>query len=317
MTFADLIFPMFMFIMGVSMYFSLSKFQFRISRSMLFGVVKRAVLMYLVGTFIYGFDLVLHTGGDFASLTAVRLSGVLERLAVCYLLGSLLVCALRSRAGISICVTLILVGYYVILCCGAGFDYSEWNILGRIDRALLGVHMYSDGGIDPEGVLSTLPAIAQVLIGFCVGGWCMEKSPLENRLLKLFALGTALLCLGFACADFCPINKKVWSPTFVLVTCGFSSLLLALLIWVVDYRKSIGGIRALEVVGVNPLFCYVASELLYSAADVTVHESWYAQLISWFGGDATFASLVYALLFLLVVWLIADALYRRRILIKL
>lgn len=317
MTFADLIFPMFMFIMGVSMFFSLGKFQFRISKQMLFSVTKRAVLMYLVGTFIYGFDLVLHSGGDLSSLAAVRLSGVLERLAVCYLLGSILACVFRSGLGISIWVVLTLVGYYLTLRSGFGFEYCEENVLGKIDRALLGVHMYSDGGIDPEGVLSTLPAISQVLIGFCVGRWCKEKSPLADRLLKLFACGAALLFLGFACADFCPINKKVWSPTFVLVTCGFSSLLLALLMWVIDYRKFIGGMRVFEIVGVNPLFCYVASELLYSAADVTVHESWYTQLISWFGGDATFASLVYALLFLLAVWLIAAALYRRRILIKL
>ncbi len=320
LTFADVIFPAFLFMMGVSLYASLRKTAFQPSRPVVAHIVRRTVLLYVVGTVLYALDGVLHAG-CWAALHEVRLSGVLERLALCYGISALWVLLCRQRHLWST-VGVLLLGYFVLLTFGRGFVYGPENILSKVDIALLGNHRYDDGGIDPEGLVSTLPALAHTLIGFACGRWVFSSRPLSERLNRLFVCGTVCLFAGFLLADICPINKKVWSPTFVAVTCGFSSLALGLLLWGIDGGERRPRGRFFEVVGVNPLFCYVASEVLYILADTlpfghaTFHAAYYAALQRAIGAGP-FASLLYALSFLSVVWLVALGLYRRHIYIKL
>lgn len=319
-TFADLIFPMFMFIMGTSLYISLRKSGFQLSGAVARHILRRTVLLYAVGTAIYAIDGVMHSQ-SLSALAEVRLSGVLERLALCYGIVALMAVTIRHRYFPHI-IAAILVGYFALLLLGNGFVYGPENLLARVDYGILGCHMYFDNGIDPEGLLSTIPAVAQTLIGFLFGKICFDSTPLTDRLVRLFAYGAVCLLSGLLLADICPLNKKVWSPTFVLATCGFSALTLGLLMWAIDLRRLFGGIFPADVVGVNPLFCYVGSELLYILADSlsiggrTVHDLVYSTLIA-LVGDNPFASLLYALLFLAAIWLVALALYRRRIYIKL
>jgi len=335
-TVADQIFPLFIFMMGFSMYISLRKYGFSLHRELLVKIARRTFTIFVIGTFIYATATFLAALRDassqtaaqespwrtaFMSLSDVRTLGVLQRLALCYGVGSLVVCTVKHKL-LPYLVAAILLSYYFVLLIGNGFEYGESNILAVVDQNVLGLrHMYNDNGLDPEGVLSTYPSIAQVLIGFCMGKICMEKGDMNTKLLHLFLWGTVGIVAGFLLQDICPLNKKVWSPTFVMVSCGFSSLLLSTLMWCIDVKKWDAKAWIFTVLGVNPLFCYVLSEMLYIFADnlpahgALWHDSLYAWLMGLFGDNA-FASLLYPMAFLAVVWCIGAWLWKKKIYIK-
>lgn len=333
---ADVIFPLFVFMMGISMYISLKKFSFTLHKALFLKIIRRTFLIFIIGTFIYATATFLSalreaslqpdfTGNPWrtalASLAHVRTLGVLQRLALCYGIGSLLITTVRHRYIPYLAMGLLGV-YYVILLAGNGFVYGPENILAQVDQFVLGIsHMYNDRGIDPEGVLSTIPSIAHVLIGFCFGKLCMETTDMKDKLNALFLYGAIGLIAGFLLQDICPLNKKVWSPTFVLVTCGFSALLMSILLWYIDVTKQYRATWIFTILGVNPLFCYVLSEILYILADYlplqeqSLHDMAYMSLSSWMGDNA-FTSFTYAFLFVGVVWLVGAFLYKKKIYIK-
>lgn len=336
LTAADVIFPLFIFMMGMSMYISLKKYAFRLQKELLLKIIRRTFLIFIIGTGIYATSTFLGTLREaslqsgfpenpwkeaFTSLTNVRTLGVLQRLALCYGIGSLVVTTIRHRY-IPYLIAFLLIGYYAILLAGNGFVYGPENILSYVDNHVLGVtHIYNDRGIDPEGVLSTIPSIAQVLIGFLFGKICMETADMKDKLNRLFLYGSICLIAGFLLQDICPLNKKVWSPTFVWVTCGFSALILSILIKYIDVTPRLKKTWIFEIFGVNPLFCYVLSEILYILADSlplqeqSMQSMIYGGLSEWLGDNA-FTSFVYAFLFVGIVWLIGAFLYKKKIYIK-
>jgi predicted acyltransferase len=220
----------------------------------------------------------------------------------------------------------LLVGYFLLLLFGNGFVYGRGNILAIVDHAVLGPnHLLNDRGIDPEGVLSQIPAMAHVMIGFCCGRWLMEKTDLEKKMLRLLLLGLALAFGGYLLSYGCPISKKAWSPTFVMVTCGLAAGLLALLIWIIDVKGHKAWCRPFETFGVNPLFVYVLSELgavtldnislSYQGRAIDLHSyTDYVLLQPVLGGYG--ASLAYALLFVIICWAVGKALQKNGIYIK-
>lgn len=336
LTAADIIFPLFMFIMGISMYISLKKYGLHLHKELLFKIIRRTFLIFIIGTGIYATATFLGTAREaslqsgfmenpwkvaFASLINVRILGVLQRLALCYGAGSLLVTTIRHRY-IPYLIACLLIGYYIILLTENGFVYGQENILSYVDKYVLGIaHIYNDRGIDPEGVLSTIPSIAQVLIGFLFGKICIETADLKNKLNRLFLYGSICLITGFLLQDICPLNKKVWSPTFVLVTSGFSALILSILIRYIDVTPKFRKTWIFEIFGVNSLFCYVLSEILYILADnlplqkQSIHSFIYAALSGCLGDNA-FTSFVYAFLLVGIVWLIGVFLYKKKIYIR-
>lgn len=173
----------------------------------------------------------------------IRILGVMQRLALCYGAASIIALTMKHKH-IPYLIAGLLTGYFILLMCGNGFAYNETNILSVVDRAILTpAHMYKDNGIDPEGLLSTIPAIAHVLLGFCVGRLMLDGNKSEDRasflnsqLITLLLVGVILTFSGFLLSYGCPINKKIWSPTYVLVTCGLASSFLALLIWIIDVK---------------------------------------------------------------------------------
>ena len=312
MTFADLIFPLFLFMTGVSMYISLQKFHFTLTPPLFVKILKRTALIFLIGMGIYAL----------APLGHIRILGVLQRIALCYGCGAILVCCVRYSR-LPWIAAILLLGYFLLLLWGNGFEYGTGNILSLADRHLLGIdHMYNDRGIDPEGVLSTFPCIAHVLVGFCMGRVCLSPASADRRLNQLYLYGTLLLLAGWLLQDICPLNKKVWSPTFVLVTCGCSTLLLSVLSGCIDVTRRFRTVWPFQVFGANSLFCYVLSEVLLILLDaIHLHEiSLHTLLyngISTVCGDNAFSSLVFALLFTGVIWLVGYLLYQRKIFIKL
>ncbi|MEG2514179.1 MAG: DUF5009 domain-containing protein, partial [Bacteroidaceae bacterium] len=221
-----------------------------------------------------------------------------------------------------------LLGYFFLLLFGHGFEQSEQSIISIVDRAVLGInHMYQDAGlpIDPEGLLSTLPSICHVLIGFLCGEALMSTKDNDKRIQSLFIVGTILTLSGFLLSYGCPINKKIWSPTFVMTTCGLASSFLAILIWIIDIKGYKAWSRFFESFGVNPLFMYVMGAVLsillgnirfdYMGEAIALKSYLYSVLFQPYLGDY-FGSFAFAILFVCFNWIIGYVLYKKKIYIK-
>ena len=340
----DLVFPFFMFIMGISTYISLRKYDFRISAPLAWKILKRTVLIFAIGMGLAWLSLFVNglvvEGRTLIEATLrfgdIRILGVLPRLALCYGVGALLGVMLR-RSWLPAVILIVLVAYGVMLLVANGYIPDETNILSVADRAVLtDAHMYYtkvDGvriPIDPEGVLSTIPSIVHVLLGFWCGGLIMQVHDNRERVLRLMLVGFVLTLCGWLLAYGMPINKKVWSPTFVLTTCGMAASLLAFLVWVIDVKHKQGGwSRFFEVFGVNPLFLYALAWVIAifmgmkCIPDATNPEvmisakMWiYSNILLPFAGDAPLAACIYAVGFVLVNWLCGLPLYLKKIYIK-
>lgn len=342
----DLVFPFFMFIMGISTYISLKKYNFEFSHAAALKILKRTVVIFIIGMAIGWFSRFCYYWSSapedlsfgenlWASVWTfdrMRILGVMQRLALCYGATAIIALTLKHRYIPYLIVTLLL-GYFILLIFGNGFAYNETNILSIVDRAILTpAHMYKDNGIDPEGVLSTIPAIAHVLLGFYVGRLMLDGNKSEDRasflnsqLITLFLTGVILTFSGFLLSYGCPISKKIWSPTFVLVTCGLASNFLALLIWIIDVKGYKNWCTFFESFGVNPLFMYVLGGVLsilfgsisfpWDGGSISIHGFLYNKLLTPVLGELN-GSLVYALLFVAINWCIGYQLYKRKIYIK-
>lgn len=339
----DLVFPFFMYIMGISTYFSLRKYDFKFSGATLWKICRRTVVIFAIGLAIAWFGMFLRgiTSGKALAEAVftfdhIRILGVMPRLAICYGFGSLIALALSKKA-LPWFIAGMLVVYAVILFVGNGFEFALNNVIAIVDNAVLGPdHMYTDHvageslKFDPEGLLSTLPSIAHMLIGFVCGGLIVGTKDNNLRINKLFIIGTILTFSGFLLDFGIPINKKIWSPTFVLTTCGLAASFLGLLIWIIDIKGYRRWCRFFEAFGINPLFMYCLGAVLsiiigaikvpYDAVEsgVTTLKGWIYQavLMPACADNATLASLCFAILFVLLNWCIGDILYKKKIYIK-
>lgn len=335
----DLVFPFFMFIMGVSTYISLRKYEFKPALPTIMKILRRTVVIFFIGLAIAWLGLFMrgiHNGLEVLEAATqfdhIRILGVMPRLAICYCAASLTAITLRHK-WLPAFVAALLVAYAIILLTGNGFAFADTNVISIVDHKILGPdHMYADtiDGVtlkfDPEGLLSTIPSIAHVLIGFLMGAAIMKTKDNDERIRSLFIVGTILTFSGFLLDFGMPINKKIWSPTFVLTTCGLASSFLGLLIWIIDIKGKKKWCRFFEVFGVNPLFLYVLGavlSILISFTTVNVGESTmtlkgyiYRELLVPLCGDDTLASLCFAISFVLVNWIIGYALYKKKIYIK-
>ena len=312
----DLVFPFFMFIMGISTYISLKKYNFEFSHAAGMKILKRTIVIFLIGMAIGWFSRFCYYWASapddlsfgeklWASVWTfdrIRILGVMQRLALCYGAASIIALTMKHKH-IPYLIAGLLTGYFILLMCGNGFAYNETNILSVVDRAILTpAHMYKDNGIDPEGLLSTIPAIAH-----------------------LFLVGVILTFSGFLLSYGCPINKKIWSPTYVLVTCGLASSFLALLIWIIDVKGYKKWSMFFEAFGVNPLFMYVLGGVLsilfgsisfpWGNSSISIHGFLYNIVLMPVFGE-TAGSLAFALLFIAINWCIGYQLYKRKIYIK-
>ena len=336
----DLVFPFFIFVMGVSMYFSLRKFSFRLSKDLLFKIVRRTVVLFLIGWAVQWFGMWLrglynpdaHFWTDMFG--RLRILGVFQRLALVYFFGSLIVVLFNQRF-IPWLIAGLLIVYAFILGMGNGYEFSLDNILSRVDIAVLGEnHMYHESAfgeklaLDPEGLLSTLPCIAHVLIGFMVGKCLTSIHDNRDRIVQIAVWGSVMLLVGWLLQYGIPCGKKAWTSTYVLITCGMASCILAMLIYFIDIKGHNRWCRFFQSFGVNPLFCYLVGTILAIAFGavrfgmdaeehpVTVHsllyQAWEAVMPT-----AEAASCMYAITFVLITWGFGYILYKKKIYIKL
>lgn len=316
---ADLVFPFFMFIMGVTTYLSLRHFGGHWSAACAIKIVRRAVVLVLL---CWGIDLLFKVaGGQPQPLQHVRFMGVLTRFGLCYGVAATLAMSVRAR-WLPWIAAALLVGYYVLLIAFNGFAHDGSNFLAVTDQALFGVnHVFQWDVPDPESFLSNIPAVAHVLIGYSVGRSVLRRASLAAKVERLFVLGTMLGLAGWLLMYACPVSKKLWSPTFVLLTCGLASLVLGLLTWAIDSRGARGRwLSFFDTFGVNPLALYVFSELvlipltMMPIGGATLCSRVVNVLVPVVGG--AMASLIWSFLVVLLCWLVGRLLAWRKVFIK-
>lgn len=342
MTPCDLVFPFFLFIMGISCYLSLVKSEFKPTPKVIRRIIKRTVLLFAIGLFINWFDNAIE--GDFLCFGHLRIWAVMQRIALCYGIVSLFALFCNHKYTIPVVVGLLII-YTAILVLGNGYAQdASVNVLAQVDLNLFGYdHLYHKSPVDPEGLLGTISSVAHVLLGFYCGKLIRQKDTVSDKVIALFVVGTILVIGGYLLSYGLPLNKRIWSPSYVMVTCGLASLLQAFLMYVID----LAGVRSQEsvvsrnvqqsssqqqsnllspdsclltpfhVFGVNALALYVSSELLaILLGNLGVSEVVY-NAIHTVIPPLKWASLAYALYFVALNFLIGYVLYRKKIYIKL
>ncbi len=326
----DLVFPSFMFAVGNAMSFSLKKWAELSNGQVIWRILKRTLIIFLLGYLMYWFPFV--TWNDNHQLVAspishTRIMGVLQRIALGYFFASLMVRYLKQSTILTLSLILLLV-YWLILLMG-GDQNDPYNMLTnagtRLDLWLLGSnHLYHGEGVafDPEGVLSTMPAIVNVTFGYLAGRWIQEKGNTFEGLAKLLLAGIFVVAIALCWDWYFPVNKKLWTGSFVLLTVGIDCCILGLIIYITEFlqRKKWG--YFFEVLGKNPLFIYLLSELgvtllwFFSVGETRQPlYSWIYQHIFKNAGDY-FGSFLFAVSVMLTCWFVAYILHKRKIYVR-
>ncbi|MGA1367119.1 MAG: acyltransferase family protein [Blastocatellia bacterium] len=326
----DLVFPFFLLIVGVAIPMALE------NRRATGGsmsdlhrkIARRTLLIFLLGLLLNWFP--PHPSA-WERLQTLRIPGVLQRIAICYGVAALLFLRL-GRRGMLFLTGGILVGYWMLLTWipapgGVAGDLSrEGSLPSWIDRTLLAGHIYRPS-YDPEGILSTLPALATTLIGVLAGQWLRSTRPPMERAAGLFAVGILCLLAGWAWDGFFPINKALWTSSYVLFTGGIGLQLLALCFWLVDLQGFRAWAFPFVVLGVNALALFVltglAADLLQvirvtgpDGLSIPLQAIFYRRLFTnWLSPRN--GSVAYALTFLAFWWVVMWGLYRRRLFLRL
>ena len=328
----DLVFPSFLFAVGNAMSFSLDKYRLISNASFLTKIFKRAALIFLIGYLMYWFPFFgVNPAGEIISapLANTRIMGVLQRIALCYLFASLIIHYLSKRMVI-ITSVLLLVGYWLLLLL-FGDANQPYSLLGNaglyLDKFLMADgHLYHGEGIpfDPEGWLSTLPAIVNVVIGYYAGKFIQDKGKNYETISKLLLAGVALIFVALWWNMVFPINKKLWTSPFVLLTTGIDLLLISTLIFsleIKNYNKA-NWTNFFVIFGKNPLFIYLLSEVLITVIYM-IHVApgkglFQAINTSIFQAIApgSLGSFLFAITYMLVCWLVGWWLDKRKIYIK-
>lgn len=328
----DLVFPSFLFAVGNAMSFSFNRFRQAGDAVFLRKVLKRTILIFLIGYLMYWFPFFgLDATGKIiaAPISNTRIMGVLQRIALCYLFASLMVHYLSTKKVIAVSVILLL-GYWLLLL-GFGDSSQPFSMLGNageyLDKFLLGnSHLYHGEGIpfDPEGFLGTLPSIVNVIIGFFAGKYLQEKGKNFEAISKLMLAGALLIFIALCWNMVFPINKKLWSSSFVLVTTGIDLVLISALVYILEMKmwNKLRWSGFFEIFGKNPLFIYILSELfvvILFMVRVSPHENVYGYVNRIFFQEiapGSFGSFLFAIVYMLFCWSIGWWLNKRKIYVR-
>ena len=352
----DLIFPFFLFIAGITTHLSLSSRRARgdDEGAIRAQIIRRGLLIFLFGFLVNGFP--YFTWGSVAGVTDPtllqrvgdrllhwRFMGVLQRIGIAYMLAGLLTQRTTLRQQVVIIASLLL-GYWFVMTVlpvpGEGtigallLDGPHRTMAAWTDRLLLdwsrwglGNHLWVSGVTwDPEGVLSTVPAICTAMLGNLAGRWIGDRRPLPERLAGMAAVGSIAMMIGLMWHWVFPINKSLWTSSYVVFTAGMAALCLATIMWIVDFQKESGWTKPFVIYGVNPIIAFIGSgvmaRLIYSIIKVSSDgkriplQAWLYQTLfaSWL--TPVNASLAFALAFVLFWYGILYLLYRRNIILK-
>jgi len=318
----DLVFPFFLFIVGVSMWFSFKKFDKGISKPALFKVLKRFSIMFLLGVFLNGFP--------YFDLENLRYLGVLQRIAIAYLIGALL-CMQFNYKQLFTAFGIILIGYWGLLYFSVTegpYDLAT-NIVRKVDLLLFGEnHLYNGFGIpfDPEGLLSAIPSVGTLLMGYFSGRLIERANDTMTAIKHLLVYGAVATFIGWLWNFTFPINKALWTSSYVLYAGGLAMVFLAALLWIIDVKGFKKWATPFIHFGTNPLAIYMFSGIYVSAIISFVHIPTSTGIVS--GYDYLFSdvfaplagnmngSLLFAVAHIIFFWLITFILYKKKIFIK-
>lgn len=335
----DLVFPFFLFAVGNAMAFVIPKLE--ASNTFWEKVIRRTLLIFLIGVFLNWFPFIKYdAGGDLVGKPweTVRIFGVLQRIAVCYFFAAIIVHFFKMK-GAFVTGAFILLLYWFL--CVAGNPADPYSLHGwfgtAIDLRILGEkHLYKGEGIpfDPEGIMSTFAAIVQVIFGYLVGYYILAKGKTAEMLNGLFVAGAVLIFTGFVWDMVFPINKKIWTSSYTIYTTGLALIILSVLIYLVEFKKATGAwSRFFDVFGKNALFIFALSGILPRLlALIRIPNGLNAEgkpkfltPFAWFyehlckpvlPSDPRIGSLLYALLFITMMWFFAWLMDRKKIYIK-
>lgn len=345
----DLVFPFFLFAVGNALSFVMPGLEKGGDRVFWKKVGKRSLLIFAIGLFLTWWPFVKFSDGHLIGKPwefidekgmpqGVRLLGVLARIALCYFFASIIIYYLKPRAAFVAGLVILLL--YWVLCFTLGDPLDPYSMMGwfgnEVDRSVLGLaHMYKGEGMpfDPEGIMSTLPAIVQVIFGYLVGDYIQKKGKNTDMLSGLFVMGIAMLITGYCWDMVFPINKKIWTSSYVVYTTGLAILTIATMIYVVELKgiKLWAG-KFFDVFGKNALFVFALSAFLpkglallrfsngVNAEGKTIYtDPWkfmYSNVYSKIPGDPRLGSLFFALTVILFMWAVSYWMDRKRIYVK-
>ena len=328
----DLVFPSFLFAVGNAMSFSLDKYRQISNAAFLRKIFKRTLLIFLLGYLMYWFPFFRLDAEGFvtsAPLHNTRILGVLQRIALCYFFASLLIHYLSTKKVVFVSI-ILLTGYWFLLLL-FGDASQPFSMLGNageyLDKFLMGNnHLYHGEGIpfDPEGLLSTIPAIVNVIIGYYAGRFIQKNGRGYDTLARIMLVGSLFIFIALCWNLVFPINKKLWTSSFVLLTTGLDLIILSALIYITEIKNwnQYKWPNFFLILGKNPLFIYLLSELLVVPLDmirVAPRENLYQRINTmFFQGIAPGAmgSLLFAVCYMLFCWSIGWWLNKRKIYIR-
>lgn len=376
----DLVFPFFLFIVGVSMYFSFKRYNHELTARSAEKILKRTAAIFLVGLLLNAFPkgiaahniawqgvfgvflliwltmpwwkekvtagllrnlewlslvmllgLFLFTLGD----NRLRVLGVLQRIALAFGIGAFM-CLLFKGKNLIYALIVLLIGYWLLMI-GFGDLTLEGNFQRIVDLTILGdAHMYhgyidktgNNIAFDPEGLLSTIPSVGNVIIGFLTGKIISENKDKKEAVFQLFLYGFPLILLAYLWHPFFPINKPIWSSSYVLHTCGLGMIILGFSLYLMDIKGHVKWANPFVVFGLNPLFIYAMSSvtvkiLLYWIKGVDAngevingYQALYQNVFANIAGNNEWGSFLFALFYVFMHWLVAYFMYRKELFVK-
>lgn len=326
----DLVFPFFLFIVGVAMSFSLSKYtdfsKYSLNkggwRGLYSRIIRRSLLLFSFGLLLNGF-----WNYDWNN---IRIMGILQRISLTYLLATLIVLNL-PRKGQWLIAFLLLISYWLAMSFfsvpgyGIGNLTRDGNLGAYIDRLIIGTaHLYKGDNFnylgDPEGLFSTIPAVVSVLFGYFVGEWLRKQTVNSRTSISLLIVGLSCLVIGQVWGIWFPINKKLWTSSYVVFTTGWALLLLAACYELVEIRSLRRWVKPFEIMGLNAIFVFIASVLLIkilvkthigTGKNVQTAYTWICEHFFAFWAGAMNSSLLFALVTLLFWWIVVYGMYRK------
>ena len=327
-TLTDLVFPSFLFAVGNAMSFSMRKFENESQKKVLFRIFKRTLLIFLVGYLLTWYTTMHLENGRpvFSNFAENRVMAVLQRIALCYCFAALIVYYFSTRWAVITGIILLLVYWLLLFVTGEpGLQYTiTGNGVRKIDLAIIGArHMYREQGIifDPEGLLSTIPATVNVLAGYFAGIFIIQKQKSYETIAKLSMAGSVLVLAGLFWNYFLPLNKKLWTSSYVVYTTGIDLIVLATLFYTIEIKRWKTGVAFFTVFGKNPLFIYVLSNLflfflIVNVVPGKIFIDWINEIFFQKIAPGPPGSLLFALSFTLVCWSVGWLMDKNKIYIR-
>lgn len=343
----DLVFPFFLFAVGNALSFVMPRLQAGGNGVFWKKVIKRSLLIYLIGLFLTWWPFFFWKGDHLVfrhwvdpdnPQNGVRILGVLARIAIAYFFASIIIYYLKPKG--AFLVGLILLLLYWALCFLLGDPSDPYSMTGwfgnKVDKAILHIpHMYKGEGVpfDPEGIMSTLGAIVQVIFGYLVGDYIQKKGKNFEMISGLFVAGVVMLLTGFCWDMVFPINKKIWTSSYVVYTTGLATIIIATMIYMIEIKNvKVWLSKFFDVFGKNALFVFALSAFLpkilwliripngTTAAGKPIYtDPWhwfYLKICAKIPGDPRIGSLAFAISFIIFMWAICYWMDKKKIYVK-